>query len=214
VKIEQIHIGPITTPDCPDPTESPRYIRDDYGFYGLDTVFLEDATWKALSEIACERGCTVDELCSDIELNFAPGEPFAPAARRYVLRTLADIPDNIELPADFHVLKQLRKPPEPAMTDKAAAKPVPDAELASNIATVKRGIDARVAGRRASPRAPLRRRAPACAAPIRQPSAGSPHRGRVGRNLSALCSGNGGRRRTSIRSPCCAQGAAGLVRNR
>jgi hypothetical protein len=31
------------------------------------------------------------------------------------------------------------------MTDKAAAKPVPDAELASNIATVKRGVDARVA---------------------------------------------------------------------
>jgi predicted DNA-binding ribbon-helix-helix protein len=78
------------------------------GFYGFDTVFLEDATWKALCEIARERGCTVDELCSDIELNFAPGEPFAPAARRYVLRTLADIPDNIELPADFHVLRQLR----------------------------------------------------------------------------------------------------------
>jgi hypothetical protein len=37
---------PITNPDCPDPTEIPRYIRDDYGFYGFDTVFLEDATWK------------------------------------------------------------------------------------------------------------------------------------------------------------------------
>jgi hypothetical protein len=31
------------------------------------------------------------------------------------------------------------------MTDKAAATPGPDAELASNIATIKRGIDARVA---------------------------------------------------------------------
>ena len=31
------------------------------------------------------------------------------------------------------------------MTDKAAANPEPDAELASNIATVKRGVDARVA---------------------------------------------------------------------
>jgi predicted DNA-binding ribbon-helix-helix protein len=108
VRIEQIRIGPITTPDCPDPTESPRYIRDDYGFYGFDTVFLEDATWKALCEIARERGCAVDELCSDIELNFAPGEPFAPAARRYVFHTLADIPDNIELPANFHVLTELR----------------------------------------------------------------------------------------------------------
>jgi hypothetical protein len=47
MKIEEIHIGPITTPDCPDPTESPRYIRDDYGFCGFDTVFLEDAIWNA-----------------------------------------------------------------------------------------------------------------------------------------------------------------------
>jgi hypothetical protein len=31
------------------------------------------------------------------------------------------------------------------MTDKAAAKLAPDPELASNIATVKRGLDARVA---------------------------------------------------------------------
>jgi hypothetical protein len=79
VRIEQIHIGPITTPDCPDPTESPRYIRDDDGF---DIVFLEDATWNLLCEIARERGSTLDELCGDIELNFAPGEAFAPAARR------------------------------------------------------------------------------------------------------------------------------------
>jgi hypothetical protein len=69
VKLEQITIEPITTPDCPDSTKSPRTIRDDDGFYGFDTVFLEDATWNALCEIARERGCTVDELCSDIELN-------------------------------------------------------------------------------------------------------------------------------------------------
>ena len=86
MRIEQIHIGPITTPDCPDPAESLRYIRDDDGFDGFDTVFLEDATWKALCEIARERGCTVDGLCDDIELNFAPGEPFAPAARHYLVR--------------------------------------------------------------------------------------------------------------------------------
>ena len=107
MKSEQIIIEPITTPDFPDPTEARRYIRDDDGFYGYDYVFLEDATWNALCEIACERGCTVDELCCDIDLNFAPGEPFAPAARRYVLRYLADIPDNIELPANFRVLREL-----------------------------------------------------------------------------------------------------------
>jgi hypothetical protein len=66
VNAGQIFIEPITMPDYPDPTEIPRYIRDDDGFYGFDTVFLEDATWNALSKIARERGCTVDELCSDI----------------------------------------------------------------------------------------------------------------------------------------------------
>jgi hypothetical protein len=74
VKVEQIIIEPITTPDCPDPTEIARTIRDDDGFYGYDTVFLEEATWKALCEIARERGRTVEELCGDIELNFAPGD--------------------------------------------------------------------------------------------------------------------------------------------
>jgi hypothetical protein len=107
VKVEEIHIEPITTPDYPDPTESPRTIRDDYGFYGFDIVSLEDATWNALREIARARGCTIDELCGDIELNFAPGEPFAPAARRYVVRYLAEIPDNIELPGNFRVLTDL-----------------------------------------------------------------------------------------------------------
>jgi hypothetical protein len=54
-----------------------------------------------------KRDCTVGELCSDIELNFAPGEPFTPAARHYVMRTLAGIPDNIKLPANFRVLSKL-----------------------------------------------------------------------------------------------------------
>ncbi|MGC2075224.1 MAG: ribbon-helix-helix domain-containing protein [Xanthobacteraceae bacterium] len=107
MKSEQIIIEPITTPDFPDPTEARRYIRDDNGFYRYDYVFLEDATWNALCEIACERGCTVDELCCDIDLNFAPGEPFDQAARRYVLSYLADIPGNIELPGNFHVLRGL-----------------------------------------------------------------------------------------------------------
>ena len=55
-----------------------------------------------------ERGCTVDELCSDIELNFAPGEPFQQAARVYVLRYLAEkIPDSVELPPELRILKEL-----------------------------------------------------------------------------------------------------------
>jgi predicted DNA-binding ribbon-helix-helix protein len=107
MKIDQILFTPITTLQYPNPTEARRYIRDGEGVYRCDYVFLEDATWNALGEIAYERGCTFDELCSDIELNFTPGEPFAPAARQYVLRYIADIPDNIELPGNFHVLTQL-----------------------------------------------------------------------------------------------------------
>ena len=104
---EEIFIKPITTPEYPDPTEARRYVDDEDGFYGYDYVFLEDATWNALCEIARERGCTVDELCGDIELNFAPGEPFAPAARHYVVRYLSEIPDNIDLPPELRMIKEL-----------------------------------------------------------------------------------------------------------
>jgi predicted DNA-binding ribbon-helix-helix protein len=104
MNIEEIINKPITTSGYPDPTEARRYLDDPDGFYGYDYVFLEDATWNALCEIADERGCTVDELCKDIELNFAPGESFTPAARRYVMRYLAGIPGNIELPGNFPVL--------------------------------------------------------------------------------------------------------------
>jgi predicted DNA-binding ribbon-helix-helix protein len=107
MNIEQIFTKPITTPDYPDPAEARRYIDDPDGFYGHDYVFLEDATWNALCEIARERGCTVDELCCHIDLNFAPGENFTPAARLYVLRHIEQIPDNIELPANFRVLTEL-----------------------------------------------------------------------------------------------------------
>jgi hypothetical protein len=58
-------------------------------------------------EITDERGCTVDELCKDIEFNFAPDESFTPAARRYVMHYLAGIPGNIELPRNFPVLVEL-----------------------------------------------------------------------------------------------------------
>jgi hypothetical protein len=107
MNVEQIIMIPITTPGYPDPAEAWRYLDDPDGFYGYDYVFLEDATWNALCEIARERGCTVDELCGDIELNFAPGEDFAPAARRYVLRYIDQVPDNRELPANFRALTEL-----------------------------------------------------------------------------------------------------------
>ena len=107
MNIDEIINKPITTPEYPDPTVARRYLDDPDGFYGYDYVFLEDATWNALCEIAHERDCTVGELCSDIELNFAPGEPFTPAARHYVMRYLAGIPDNIELPGNFRVLSEL-----------------------------------------------------------------------------------------------------------
>jgi len=103
---EQIIMKPFTSLEYPDPTKIRRYINDPDGFYGFDYVFLEDTTWNALCEIARERGRTVDELRGDIELNFAPGEDFAPSARRYVLRYIEHIPENIELPANFRVLTQ------------------------------------------------------------------------------------------------------------
>jgi hypothetical protein len=107
MNIEQIIMKPITTPEYPDPAEALRYLDDPDGFYGYDYVFLEDATWHALCEIAQERGCTVDELCGDIDLNFAPGESFAPAARSYVMRYIEQVPDSIELPATFRALTEL-----------------------------------------------------------------------------------------------------------
>ena len=106
--IETIFIEPLTTPQFSDPVAARRYIDDPDGFYGHDYVFLEDSAWHALCEIADERGCTIDELCGDIDLIFAPGEDFAPSARRYVLRYLEQIPENIELPANFRILTALR----------------------------------------------------------------------------------------------------------
>jgi predicted DNA-binding ribbon-helix-helix protein len=111
MKIEQIILKPITTPTYPDPAEARRYVRDVDGFYGYDYVFLEDTTWNALGEIAREKGSTVDELCSDIDLNFAHGGDFAPAARRYVLRYVADrIPQSVALPPELLFLRELADP--------------------------------------------------------------------------------------------------------
>jgi hypothetical protein len=106
MNIENILKQPITTLEYPDPTEARRFIHDEDGFYGYDYVFLEDATWNALREIACEQGCTVDELCLSVGDEF-PDASLAQAARYYVLRYLAAIPGNIELPVNFHVLSEL-----------------------------------------------------------------------------------------------------------
>jgi predicted DNA-binding ribbon-helix-helix protein len=98
--IQQIIMRPITTPEYPGPEETRRFIHDEYGFYGYDYVLLEDATWNALCHIARKQGCTVGELCSHIDLNFAHGDaPFAAAARAYVLDYIArHIRDRGKLP--------------------------------------------------------------------------------------------------------------------
>lgn len=99
MNIEQIFMKPITTPEDPNPTEMRRHIHDDNGFYGYDYVYVEDATWNALRHIARDRECTVDDLCAAIDLHFASGTGFAPAARAYVLHYIAEhIPPDSELP--------------------------------------------------------------------------------------------------------------------
>lgn len=105
---EEIFMKLITTPEHPDPAEQRHFIHDENAFYGHDYVFLEDATRNALCEIAHEQGRMVDGLCCDIDLNFAHSGDFAQAARLYVARYLAGIPDTIELPGNFRSLSELR----------------------------------------------------------------------------------------------------------
>jgi predicted DNA-binding ribbon-helix-helix protein len=105
MKLDELNIGPITTPE--HPSELRRYIRDDHGFYGFDCLVLEDATWNALGDIAQERDCTVDDLCLRIGDEF-PDADFAQAARYYVLRHIAaKIPDDPALPPELRALKEL-----------------------------------------------------------------------------------------------------------
>jgi predicted DNA-binding ribbon-helix-helix protein len=109
--IQQIIMKPITTPEYPDPAETRRFINDEYGVYGYDYVFLEDATWNALCAIAGDEDCTVDDLCAHIDLNFAHGGDFAPAARLYVLRYVADrIPQSVALTPELLFLRELAGP--------------------------------------------------------------------------------------------------------
>jgi predicted DNA-binding ribbon-helix-helix protein len=108
VNIDELNIGPITTPEHPDPTEIRRYIRDDYGFYGFDTVFVEDATWNVLCDIAREQDCTVDDLCLTIGDEFPDTADFTQTARYYVLRHLAaKLPHGIEPPPELRAFKEL-----------------------------------------------------------------------------------------------------------
>ena len=87
MKIDELNIGPITTPEHPDPSEIRGYIDDEYGLYGFDWVFLEDATWTPVRH--CSRtGLHVDDLCLNIGNEF-PDADFTRAARYYVLRQLA-----------------------------------------------------------------------------------------------------------------------------
>jgi hypothetical protein len=78
-------------------------------------------------------------------LNFAPGEDFAPSARRYVLRYIEHIPENFELPANFRVLYGAARSPARPMMDKTSTPPDIDPELAEKIARYKRRAETRVA---------------------------------------------------------------------
>ena len=107
MKIDELNIGPITTPEHPDPTEIRRSIRGDYGFYGFHCVFLEDVTSNALCDIANERDCTVDDLCLTVRHEM-PDADFTQAARYTVLRHYAaKIPDSLPSPPELRALKQL-----------------------------------------------------------------------------------------------------------
>jgi hypothetical protein len=53
--IQQIIMRPITTPEYPDPEEVRRFINDEYGFYGYDYVFLEDAAWMYSAKLPSSR---------------------------------------------------------------------------------------------------------------------------------------------------------------
>ena len=50
MKVDELNISPITTPEHADLTEIRRYIRDDHDPYGFDTVFVEEVTWDAVCE--------------------------------------------------------------------------------------------------------------------------------------------------------------------
>jgi predicted DNA-binding ribbon-helix-helix protein len=71
-------------------------------------VFVEDATWNALCDIAREQHGTVDDLCLTIGDEFSDAADFTQAARYYVLRPLAaKLPHSIDLPPELRAFKEL-----------------------------------------------------------------------------------------------------------
>ena len=97
MKIDELNIDAITIPEHPDPSEIRRYIRYDCGFYGVDCVFLEDATWKhALHHCLESRTARSTNGALNIGTEFRDAD-FTQAARYSVLRHLAaTIPDRDE----------------------------------------------------------------------------------------------------------------------
>jgi hypothetical protein len=65
VRIEEIHLGPIGTPDCPDPTELSRYTATTTASTALTPYFLKTRPGMLSARLRA-RGSTVDELCTDI----------------------------------------------------------------------------------------------------------------------------------------------------
>src|SRR5271155_1406142 len=103
VEIIRLSVEPITTPDYPDPTPRPRYVRIGNGW---TTFHLEAAAWNALDRIAPAQGRTIDELCADIQRVCAPTATFAQAARYYVFDHIAaQIPDS-QLPPELRDLRR------------------------------------------------------------------------------------------------------------
>jgi predicted DNA-binding ribbon-helix-helix protein len=103
VEIIRLSVEAITTPDHPDPTPLPRYVRMGNGW---KTIHLESATWKALLCIASDQGRGIHEVCAEIDRRRAPSASFAQAARYYVFDHIAvEIPD-CELPPELRELRR------------------------------------------------------------------------------------------------------------
>jgi hypothetical protein len=65
VRIEEIHLGPIGTPDCPHPTELPRYTATTTASTALTPYFLKTRLGMLSARLRA-RGSTVDERGTDI----------------------------------------------------------------------------------------------------------------------------------------------------
>jgi hypothetical protein len=97
VKVDELNIDAITSPEHPDQSEVRRYICDDCGFYRVDCVFSRRCDLETRSSpLPREQDCTVDKWCLNIGTEFRDAD-FTQAARNYVLRHhAATIPDRDE----------------------------------------------------------------------------------------------------------------------